>query len=313
MAVAPASARFCLMAGIVCRMTQSGIESAIPKGLLSTGSTYAAIGFLERCHARLIAEPDAFGYNPQASYLIFVQTWDRAEQEVRSLAFGRTAIGQHRVRLIPDPYFINSEGYQSLRHHAEGAALPPWQVRQPGFAWRGSLTWPRANTPIAEMPRVRLALACRDMAGTDVAIFAVHPTMRAHYAIPELERFIQQAGIWGERWSVSAFGKYKFTIDIDGHANAWGLLEKLILGCCVLKVASPYEQWYYHRLHPWKHYVPIRSDFGDLAEKLAWCQENQGECAWIAHNGTLLARALTMEATIHQACRDIAATASVQR
>jgi hypothetical protein len=131
------------------------------------------------------------------------------------------------------------------------------------------------------------------------------------YSPEEVEKFVRAHDLWGDRWSPTDFGNYKFVFDIDGHANAWGLLEKLILGCCVLKFSSPYEQWFYERLHPWKHYVPLSDDLSDLEDVISWCRENQSECEWIAHNG--LARSLTLECAVEHSCIDIMSTAILDR
>lgn len=62
----------------------------------------------------------------------------------------------------------------------------------------------------------------------------------------------------------------RFALDVDGNTNAWAnLFQRLLLGCCVIKVASPfgYRQWYYDDLVPWVHYVPVRADMADLVDR----------------------------------------------
>jgi hypothetical protein len=70
---------------------------------------------------------------------------------------------------------------------------------------------------------------------------------------------------------------YRFLIDIDGAASAWSFFEKLLLGGCILKVGSPFEQWFYSELTEWQHFVPVRQDLSDLFEKIEWCHGNQDE------------------------------------
>jgi tetratricopeptide (TPR) repeat protein len=125
----------------------------------------------------------------------------------------------------------------------------------------------------------------------------------------EIDAFIASHGLLRDRWQVADFGRYKFAFDIDGHANAWGLLEKLILGCCVLKVGSPFEQWYYDRLKPWRDFVPIKPDLSDLADIIAWCRDNEAQCGWIAANGARLAAELTVERDLPLTCRTLMAAA----
>jgi len=301
------------MQAVVCRMSPEGVTVAAPSRLLAAGSTYAAIDFLGLCHQRLVNEADAFGFDVRAAYTIVVQTWDRASDHLRSLAYGRANSQRDLVKLIPDVYFINSGGYNNLRQFAAGNSMPAWDTRSSTVVWRGSVTGSGPYTSPLDIPRVQLALACRDIDGTDVAIFQVHETMWNIYPPEEIERFAKAYELWGERWSLAEFAKYKFVLDIDGHANAWGLLEKLILGCCVLKVSSCYEQWFYEQLRPWRHYVPISGDLSDLESTIDWCRENQSECEWIARNGTTLAQSVTLESAADRSCLDVLSTASLRR
>jgi hypothetical protein len=90
----------------------------------------------------------------------------------------------------------------------------------------------------------------------------------------------------------------KFAIDIDGNSNAWSnLFTRLVMGCCILKVASPssYRQWYYSDLQPWTHYVPVKADLSDIVGQIAWCRSNLDECERIAARGQEFAMARTCE------------------
>ena len=41
----------------------------------------------------------------------------------------------------------------------------------------------------------------------------------------------------------------------------------------VLKVDSTKEMWYFPLLEPYVHYVPIKEDLSDLADKIEWCKK----------------------------------------
>lgn len=55
------------------------------------------------------------------------------------------------------------------------------------------------------------------------------------------------------------FFEYRTLIDVDGWTNAWSLLDKMIGGTTILKVASAkgYRQWFYDRLMPWENFIPL--------------------------------------------------------
>ena len=101
---------------------------------------------------------------------------------------------------------------------------------------------------------------------------------------------LREQGILSRRVDPLHLGLHRWQVDIDGNVNSWGLLWKLLSGCCVLRVSSKRKQWYHHRLKPWEHFIPISFDLRDLVDQLKWCRENPGVCASIAHSGQILAK-----------------------
>jgi tetratricopeptide (TPR) repeat protein len=298
------------MWGLMFRIRGAHVDATVPDWLTGANSSFAAIDQVRRAAHEMAIRPEAYAFDHGAAYSVLFQTWDRAHTDIRSVAFGRDVTGHRRVGLLPDPYYVGSRGYAALRRTA--ATVPQWALRSDIIAWRGSVTGTGLIAEPEDLPRVRLALACRDMPGADVGLIGVHSTMTNVLPSGTLDGFIASHRLLRNRWNVADFGRHKFTFDIDGHANAWGLLEKLILGCCVLKVGSPFEQWYYDRLLPWRHFVPIKSDLSDLAEIVDWCRDNAAQCAWIADNGARLAAALTLERDLPQTCRTLMAAAYAQ-
>ena len=71
---------------------------------------------------------------------------------------------------------------------------------------------------------------------------------------------------------------HAWLIDIDGNVNSWGLLWKLLSGCCVLRVMSHRQQWFHKRMIPWIHMVPIAPDLSNLRERIHWCLDNRQRC-----------------------------------
>jgi hypothetical protein len=105
---------------------------------------------------------------------------------------------------------------------------------------------------------------------------------------------------------------YKAQIDIDGNANAWsGLYWKLRSNSVVLKVASPKQhvQWYYDRLIPWEHFVPIKNDLSDLEEIVSFVLDpaNERKVREIANKATELAESLAYRTEVQRTHADIAA------
>ena len=85
------------------------------------------------------------------------------------------------------------------------------------------------------------------------------------------------------------FLKYRYLVDVDGICSAWiALFRKLASKSVVIKIQSEYQQWYYNRLQPWIHYVPLRPDAEDIESVYSWLQNHQAECKNIVANANAL-------------------------
>ena len=84
---------------------------------------------------------------------------------------------------------------------------------------------------------------------------------------------------------------FKYHINVDGDTAAWYRLSfQLVTQTIPLKVESTKIEYFYEDLKPWVHYVPIKSDFSDLKEKIEWLRENDQKAIEISKNGVEFAR-----------------------
>jgi hypothetical protein len=211
-----------------------------------------------------------------------------------------------RAILIPDHVFVRTRGYEAERALVR-TSLTDWDERSDRIVWRGSSTGIGliSKTDLSEtdpelISRVRLCLALKDVRGTDVKLSSIAQSTNK---VRDTER-LSRAGILGEFISPICWYGFKFAIDIDGNSNAWSnFLTRLMMGCCVLKVASAagYRQWYYGDIQAWTHYVPVKADLSDLHEVIGWCRGNPAECRKIAAQGQAFAMALKFEAEMASA------------
>lgn len=226
--------------------------------------------------------------SPSGRRMLVIQFDDRIHHNISSVAFCRRRGEAPAVQLIPDTYFFLSRGYQSLRRPATEGILPRWEDREDIVFWRGSAT--NNGTAIGgsrierieQIPRVALCLALSREDLTDAAIsfgwgfdFPMHQ---------QVECFSKH-GIYRSAVPMLRQAHYRYLIDIDGVASAWGFFEKLLLGACVLKIGSPFEQWYYSKLSEWQHFVPVRGDLSNLAKQIEWCREHPRQAREIAGEG----------------------------
>ncbi len=215
---------------------------------------------------------------------------------------------QGSVWLIPDPDFFNNHGYANLRQRPS----PNWSERSSEITWRGAANGQGliSNATMSAdddtlRQRVRMCLLFREHAGIDAKLIL---SDRTEDLSSDDSRLLEQADIIGQATDISQWWHRRFAIDIDGYTNAWsGLFTRLLMGCCVLKVASPtgHRQWYYHRLEPWHHYIPVSADLSDLEQRIDWCLRHECECEQIANRGRALALSMDFKSEYHQAAADL--------
>jgi hypothetical protein len=243
--------------------------------------------------ARLCALHEVLAGVPPQCLPLLAEISDGEDSEAGLLSFCSRDPG---AILIPDHMFVLSGGYREHRALARANATS-WDARSDWIVWRGSthgvgtITKPDLSSDDPDLiARVRLCVALRDTPLVDAKLFRV--TQSDNVAL-DTER-LARAGILGDYLSPLTWHGLKFAIDIDGNSNSWStLFLRLLMGCCVLKVASGpgYRQWYYDALEPWLHYVPVKCDLSDLNERIAWCRSNLAACREIAARGQAFALA----------------------
>jgi hypothetical protein len=208
------------------------------------------------------------------------------------------------VVLVPDVYFVGTDGFSWARKIANSASS--WFDRSDSVVWRGSLTGQgvsaaddmRPDNPDIKL-RVRMCLTLRDVAGVDAKVVKV-----GRRTVDREKATLKGSRIAGAKIRESTWAHRKYAIDVDGNTNTWSnFYVRMLLGCCVIKIASPhgYRQWYYDKIEPWVHYVPVQADLSDLIEKIDWCRAHDKECRDIAHAGQEFARERTVSSEIADA------------
>ena len=77
---------------------------------------------------------------------------------------------------------------------------------------------------------------------------------------------------------------YKYLIDIEGKGFSGRLKVLLFSGRPIFIQERKCNEYYFFDLQPFVHYIPIKSNFEDLLEKIDWAEDNQEKCKEIARN-----------------------------
>ncbi len=201
--------------------------------------------------------------------------------------------------LLPDPYYINNRGYtQSFEEMDRNLSIFRWEKKRPGAFWRGSSTGhPHLTKSDWRLnPRVRLCQISKEINDKNLIDASLAQIVQCEST--EIEQIIIAEGLLDAWIPLEAFLTFKIQIDIDGNGCAWGLFQKLYMLSATLKIESPLVQWYYDKLIPWTHYIPVKADFSDLLKQLQWIKENDRDAREIAHSARQIVSELNYEAAV---------------
>jgi hypothetical protein len=82
----------------------------------------------------------------------------------------------------------------------------------------------------------------------------------------------------------------KFTLTLEGNDRPSSFREDLLSGSCLLLPKPKWESSAHYGLKAGEHYVELKADLSDLADKLQWCTENDAVTREIALAGQQHAR-----------------------
>ena len=198
------------------------------------------------------------------------------------------------ARLIPDPVFLETDGYR-LQKAAFAADPVPWEARDPRALWRGQTSgWHDTDgAPIrhwGDLPRVRLCRLAREAASEKLIDAGLTGVVQIEDA--SVAQHLTAEGLMVPRLDWRRFPRWRYAVDIDGNTNAWeGLFVKLCTASPVLKVASGlgFRQWYYDGLVPWRTFVPVSADLSDLVDLVRWLRRHDGAAQEIGRAAAALA------------------------
>ena len=68
--------------------------------------------------------------------------------------------------------------------------------------------------------------------------------------------------------------KYKYLIDTRGNSWSSRLQTLLKLGRVIFVADRPYREWFFDRMKPGEHFVPVKEDMSDLIEKIFYMERH---------------------------------------
>jgi hypothetical protein len=189
--------------------------------------------------------------------------------------------------LIPDWYaFCGYEKEKELIH--QGNKECPWVTKLQILFFRGadSGAWDRANWRAS--PRFKLVtLSQQNPQLIDARLSHLLP----YEDTDEIRNLIHNEGFVGEYIPLNKHAKYRYLMDVDGHCAATPRLPALLSSnSVVFKHMTRSQLWFYGKIKPYIHFIPIHEDLSNLLQQLAWAQSHDEECRQISLNAQRFAK-----------------------
>jgi hypothetical protein len=216
--------------------------------------------------------------------------------EAPELVFNRRFGAHDAFVLVPDVHFVHHRGYTRLRRRITRRG-PPWHERRPRAYWRGSSTGGSLDAGDDPGGNRRVALCRSSLAHPRLLDARLGRIVNCHESH---RRRLEADGLVDSFVPPEQQTGWRYLVSVDGWAAEWeGLVWKLASGSTLLMVESAWEQWLAAGLEPFRHFVPVRADLGDLVERIEWCRANDDACRDIAREAAAYAeRAVTFPAAV---------------
>ncbi|KAM0753121.1 hypothetical protein T439DRAFT_286761 [Meredithblackwellia eburnea MCA 4105] len=170
---------------------------------------------------------------------------------------------------------------------------PAWEGKSKNkLLWRGTTTGVEfdKHTPWRLSQRARLHFMSQNMEGEKSVIWSQRGTLREsnmtveslnhlymdtffagkpEQCDPETCEIMEKTISFKPTIGLEESNTYKYLMDVDG--NGWsGRFHRLMSTRSVVFKSTVFPEWYQDRVQPWVHYVPIKVDYSDMYDALAF-------------------------------------------
>ena len=233
-----------------------------------------------------------------------VWSWYRSHSLKAPVLAWNKKVQDNCTMMIPDGLFMHSLGYkEDLAKLDEFERDYPWEKKIRSVFWRGAntaLSMASKDDAWRSTPRIKLAVLSKEINDPTILDAGISKVVDLA-GNPEHVTRVQDLGIVKGACPLIEFFRYRYQIDVDGLYSSWGsTFMKLASKSLLLKVESDSRQWYYHKLKPWLHYVPVEEDVSDLREKIDWVFAHEQHCKEIAERATEMILAVTYKDSLQE-------------
>jgi hypothetical protein len=152
----------------------------------------------------------------------------------------------------------------------------PFEQKKNEIVWRGASTGYGFGNNIPFRPVSRQTL---------VEKYANDHSLRNHINIGLVKAPTDWIQYERPRLSIKELLQYKYILSVEGHDVATNLKWILKSNSLLFMHKPCIESWIMEEfLIPNVHYIQVRDDFSDLAQKMEWCNHHPAECKRMISN-----------------------------
>jgi hypothetical protein len=201
---------------------------------------------------------------------------------------------KHCKEYILYPDWFALRGYEPEKALVlEGNEIYPWSSKTKLLFFRGKDTGVSDVSKWVSYPRPRL-----------VVLSTKHPHLidakfSELFYMPMLET-AKKKGWMGKYISMKKHPKYRYLMDIDGNCAATPRFPLLLhTNSLVFKSVTDSIQWFYGKIKPYQHFVPVAEDLSDLVAQIKWAKTHDRKCKKISENARQLADEVLSQESVH--------------
>lgn len=201
-------------------------------------------------------------------------------------SFAKNGQLQEQVILFPD--FEALDGHiEPMKSVNRGLKYYPWKSRSPKSIWRGAMTGIGlfdSNTFLTAQRSHLISMSLKHPDLIDAKFSSITQCLDPDIIISKFPQY------FSESLKITEHLKYKYQILADGNSCAYARAYwQLFSNSVIFKHNSPNVQWYYRALKPFVHYIPVESNFNDLATKIQWAIDHDDQAEKIARSARTFA------------------------
>jgi hypothetical protein len=237
------------------------------------------------------------GQISNGNYLLSLRDGIHAKHALPLLAFATTQElnASNAVILIPDSESLKSykQLFQSIQKSNKRYT---WNQKIPKILWRGATTGGKKCATFDCSPRLSFIASSKNLAFIDAGF-----TITTINVIKPFARELRRNYLKPHVPPHEAIS-YKYLLDIDGNSCSYSRMAWILASnSLLLKHQSDKIQWYYHKLKPYQHYLPIASDFSNLQQQYEWAESHSLQVQSIVRNSQQLALEIFNDTNIDKA------------